>query len=185
MRMNEQCQITQWRADTATSIILETKPRYEPVAIENHNEVPAYGPYSRLAILYKNKLINLTGSHELSEKTISIYWELRNLFRLKEGGCVLSDRRRYELKTFHLPDTTDQLERRVVPLTQLESLSKPNQTRWIYTLFGYAALAHIYLFMHDCSKDLLFSHMLLSRMWVVLGKVDMQRLENKYPEMML
>ena len=137
-----------------------------------------------MALLYKNKLLNLTGSHELSEKTISIYWELRNLSRLKEvAAFCLTEGDIIENVPF--TDTADHLERRVVPLTQLEPLSKPNQTCSIYTLFGYAALAHMYLFMRDCSKDLPFSHMLSSRIRMVLEKVDMQKLENQYPEMML
>jgi hypothetical protein len=55
-----------------------------------------------LALLYKTKLLNLTGSEELSEKTISIYWGLRNLFRLKEVSafCLTEGD---VIKTFHLP----------------------------------------------------------------------------------
>ena len=40
-------------------------------------------------------------------------------------------------------------------------------------------------FMHDCSKDIPFSHILSSRIRKVLDKVDIPRLENQYSEMML
>ena len=137
-----------------------------------------------MALLYQTKLLNLTGSQELSGETVKIYWELRNLFCLKEvAAFYLTEGDMIENVPF--TDTADRLERRVVPLTQLEPLSKPTQNRSIYTLFGYAALAHMYLFMRDCSKDLPFSHMLSSRIRIVLEKVDMQMLEKQLPEMML
>jgi hypothetical protein len=100
--------------------------------------------YSRLALLYKKKLLNLTGSHELSEKTVSIYWELRNLFCLKEvAAFCLTEGDIIENVPF--TDTADHL-RRVVPLTQLEPLfeTKPDSLD-IYIVWICCAGAHVFV----------------------------------------
>lgn len=164
--------------------MLQNKPRYQSIVTRGKDAGSNWGPFSHLALLYKTKLCNLTGSHKLSEETISIYWELRNLFRLKEVAAF----RQTEgdvIENVPFTDTADHLERRVVALTQLEPLSQPTQSFAVYTLFGYAALAHMYLFMRDCSKDLPFSHMLSRRIRMVLEAVDKARLQAQYPEMML
>ena len=90
-----------------------------------------------------------------------------------------------EIDNIPFTDTAEHLERRLVPLTQLEPLSNQTQGCSIYVLFGYAALIHLYLFIRDCSKDLPFSHLLSRRIRTVLERVDTQHLETQFPEMML
>jgi hypothetical protein len=137
-----------------------------------------------LALLYKTKLFNLTGSRALSEETIDVYWELRNLSRLKEDAAIQLEEGEV-IKNIPFSDTVEYLEHRAVPLAQLEPISRPSQNLAIYILFGYASLVHMFIFMRDMSKDLPFCYLLSSRIRLVLEKVDSEKLRRQYPEMML
>ena len=148
------------------------------------DEVNQWGPYSPVAVQYRMRLVDFTRSQDLSADTISIYWNLRNLSRLKEADAFWANVGDF-IENIPFTDTADRLERNIIPFTQVDPLSKSTQQFAIFTLFGYAALIHMYLFMRDCSKDLPFSHMLSNRTRMVLEQIDMPIFEKQFPEMML
>jgi hypothetical protein len=172
------------RSDICTSIILETKPRYDPIFVKKEISVANRIPPSTLAHSYKTKIFELTGMYARSEELVNLHEDLRTLSYLKERAAY-SLIEGEEIDNIPFTDTAEHLERRLVPLTQLEPLSNQTQGCSIYVLFGYAALIHLYLFIRDCSKDLPFSHLLSRRIRTVLERVDTQHLETQFPEMML
>jgi hypothetical protein len=163
---------------------LETKPRYDPIFVKEEISVANRGPPSTLAHPYKTKIFELTGMYDLSEELVTLHEELRTLFYLKEKAAY-SLAEGEEIDSIPFTDTADHLERRLVPLTQLEPFFNQTQVYSIYVLFRYASLIHLYLFIRDCSKDLPFSHLLSRRIRTVLARVDTQQLETQLPEMML
>jgi hypothetical protein len=61
------------RIDSCSSIVMETKPRFEPLDFIDVESSVDPALYSSLAFRYKGKLFNLTGLRDLNEETIDIY----------------------------------------------------------------------------------------------------------------
>jgi hypothetical protein len=163
---------------------LERKPRYDPIFVKDEIRVANGNSPSTIAHPYKTKIFELTGMYDLSEELVTLHQELRALSYFKEKAAyALAEGE--EIDNISFTDTADHLERRLVPLTQLEPFSDQTQPCSIYVLFAYAALIHLYLFIRDCSKDLPFSHLLSRRIRTVLERVDTQPLQTEFPEMML
>ena len=171
------------RVDSCSSIVMGTKPRFEPLDFVDVESPADQGRYSSLAIRYKAKLFNLTNLRDLSEETIGIYWDLRNLSALKEVASCHPDRN-VEMISYGI--MLEQLERRVVQMVQREDLLSPTTDLInIYRLFGYAAIIHIYMFMRDLLRGLGSFHLLSTRVRKSLECVDIRILYIQHPEMML
>jgi hypothetical protein len=81
-------------------------------------------------------------------------------------------------------DKAERLERRVVKLIQSPA-SESLISSSIYTLFGNAALLHIYMFMRDIPRGVPFLNLLSNRIRKSLELEDLKKLEFQYPEMAL
>ena len=82
------CYLHKWtRADNSASILFERKTFWGACHLEDREFEPKPGLRNRLAGIYKMKLSNLSGSSTLSEETIDIYCQLRNMSRLKEEAA--------------------------------------------------------------------------------------------------
>lgn len=58
---------------------MDTKPRFRLPNLENEERPEDWGLKSSLSMLYEARLFHLTGSQELSEKTIKVYRGMRTL----------------------------------------------------------------------------------------------------------
>jgi hypothetical protein len=160
---------------------MESRPRFAPFDFIDA-ETPARVHYSSLAIRYQAKLFNLTGLRDLSEETIDIYWDLRNLTALKEVASCHPDR---NVEMISYTTMLECVERRVVRLVQQEALLSPATNLAIYRAFGHAVLLHIYMFMRDFPRGIPIFYRLSSRIRKSLDFVDIRMLYIQYPEMML
>jgi hypothetical protein len=137
-----------------------------------------------LAEIYKIKLSNISGSSTLSEETVDIYWQLRNISRLKEEAAQKVSPPD-EIGNVLFSDTSASIEHRLGRLIQLQSISAPRQKLSIYVLFGMAGYLHSTIFGHDFSRRMPLCNTLSSRLRAVLEKTDWKLLEIQYPEMIL
>jgi hypothetical protein len=75
------------RSDICTSIILGTKPSYNPIFVKKEISVAIRIPPSTLAHSYKTKIFELTGMYGRSEELVTFHEELRTLSYLKEKAA--------------------------------------------------------------------------------------------------
>jgi hypothetical protein len=113
---------------------------------------------------------------------VDIYWGLHNLSAFKDEASCLPVA---QADSLPYSDILERLERRLVAIIQAKDLINPVQDLAIYVLFANAAILHIYIFLRDLSRGLAFSHLISFRIRNVLELVDVSRLKNQYPEMML
>jgi hypothetical protein len=170
--------------DICCSITMDTTPRYSSVWIGRSPNYKNLSPLNSLLLLYQTKLEDLTGAQDLSHETIDILWEIRNLSRLKDEDSV-NPNSEENIGNIPYSDAVDCLDLRLLPLIQLKPVSGQRESQFIFKLFGYAAHAHIYLFLRESSKDLSFCHLLSKRLQTILQAINRERLEIHYPEMMI
>jgi hypothetical protein len=179
------CYLHKWtRADNGASILFERKTFWEACHLEDTDLEPNPGLRNRLAEIYKMKLSNLSGSSILSEETIDIYWQLRNMSRLKEEAAQQVSPPD-KIGNVLFSSTFARVEYRLGMLIRLQSISALTQKLAIFVLFGMAGYLHSTIFGHDFSRRMPLCNVLSSRLRTVLEKMDWKLLEVQYPEMML
>jgi hypothetical protein len=182
------------RTDVFCAIATDYKPRFQYVLQASsdidHEDLE---PPSLLGLRYKIKLSNLTGLQDQSQEAVDIWRMLRHL--------VAKEQRMEESTTTNFTEakpkcikSPDQLVYRVLALYQRPATQSLNHNAVIFTLFGYAALAHIVMFSRNVPpwfylqvdtgpRERVLQK--LKRMGIMVETIDLRAFQIAYPEMML
>ncbi|KAG9236250.1 hypothetical protein BJ875DRAFT_235400 [Amylocarpus encephaloides] len=169
--------------DNFTSVLLETKPRFELVDLKPLNFTVEWRPYNDLATRYKSKLVNLTRLPELAAETVEVFWSLRTLTLAKEkvtgGRAKQKDGESWS-------EILNYLERRVIRIAQsFEAYGGGGPDTFIYYIFSTAMTLHIIMFLHDHSQGLPLLYLLSTRIRRQIELSNIPMLQLRYPEMMM
>ncbi|KFY05507.1 hypothetical protein V492_08488 [Pseudogymnoascus sp. VKM F-4246] len=173
--------------DLCTSIVCETKPRFEPsqrrealklLAKEDSSEAlgqtPSQDHYLEQfeSYMYTDLMVNILDNIKGLEKLVE---------EVRDGGIQAMDGIFYS-------DIVEAIERRCVMLLQTERIAvvghDPNYPAFVKA-FAYTALIHIYSVNHDLPISLKFFGILSQRLRLELEKTDLQQLEARVPRIIL
>jgi hypothetical protein len=172
------------RLDCGTAIICEAPPRF-PISLHDHefDDLAYRETFSSLLQRYQSRLVNLTGSKQLSQETISACWHLQSVSSLKELMSYQLPAAKREFPNYN--DSLERLERRAQKLIAAECSNDSGLDYSIYAVFGYAIAIHIYYFLRDVPRGAPLFHLMSSRIRERLEKVNLVMLQLQYPEMVL
>ncbi|KAE8443674.1 hypothetical protein EG329_001446 [Mollisiaceae sp. DMI_Dod_QoI] len=170
--------------DTMVSIFYNTPPRFELIpSVATCEPWLTLEPLSLLGQRYEAKLVNLTRSRSQSRHLIELHHGLQDVLPLPKVIAEKLAAKGQMPQVILYKSQLECLERRALHFSQSSLDVEPELL--VFPMFGCAALIHILLFMREAKASPTLCNLISARMKDVMRIVGIEKLEVKYPEMIL